>query len=198
MTTTTSKDKEWDDAPADGRKITGGFDGRVWVPHLSEVFCELRDDKRREKIAKIKGGAVEAPRLKGRLREAHAWGRAVLILDAQRADGTAEALLVPDHGAIYTAAAILDVSGRGAAVVIEYLGRGEAKPGRTAPHRYSVTALEAARILAQPRANAARVISRDEREAAEKARSEGQREARGQDHDEPLPADADPDADLPF
>jgi hypothetical protein len=183
-------------AAAEGETLTGGFEGRSWRPDLHPERCDWKESARRAKIARIKGGVVTAQVITGRVAARYAWGRRAYFLDALRADGEHEAVMLPEHASVYES---LNKVRLGARVFLEYQGRGEAKAGRTPPHRYRVTCLHRDDVLSEPRPDALRIVSRDEREAAEAARAAAAAHARaaapvGHDGDD---GDAS-DEDVPF
>jgi hypothetical protein len=185
-------------AAAEGETLTGGFEGRSWRPDLHPERCDLKESARRAKIARIKGGVVTAQVLTGRVAARYAWGRRAYFLDALRADGEHETVMLPEHHAIYEA---LNKVRLGARVYVEYQGRGEAKAGRTPPHRYRVTCIHRDDVLPEPRSDALKIVSRDEREA-EAARAAAAARARaaapvGHDGDDGDDGDAS-DEDVPF
>lgn len=148
-------DDDFDDGPlTNGEKVTGGFDGPHWMPHL----VEKNERRQKEALAKLAPGSTVRPTMKGRLVVASAWGRKLYFIDATTRSGEVVRFHVPEQATLYRALNTIKV---GAVVFVEYKGLGQAKPGQNAPFIYDVSAEKGA-ALGEERADKLTIKRRDD------------------------------------
>lgn len=138
-----------------GEKVSGGFTGPSWMPHL----VEFSDTVIKQKLANVGAGSSIRATIAGFLREMNAWGKRLYFVDIPVKGGAFTRVHVPEHEALYGSLGAIKV---GARVQLTYVGRGKAKPNQSAPHVYEVVAEKGS--VGARRADALNVVKKQEAE----------------------------------
>lgn len=151
-----------------GQALTGAWEGPQWAPHLNPEVSDLKDSVLKAKLGKMNPGSTARRSLRGIVQVVRAYGHAAYALDVKTPDGIVRVLL-PEHGAVY-AALNLTTPGK-SEVGLLYEGKLpiKGKPGKSA-HTYRIATLSGPANLTEPRADALRIVSSEEREAKKAAR----------------------------
>lgn len=138
--------------------VSGGFDGPMWMPQLGELSDRRREEELKA-LRETNPGSSAAPKVIGHLCAITAWGRDVYALTIKRPEGDVVVKL-PEHSALYSPLGRIKINAR---VAIEFAGRADkSKPGQQAPFIYNVRPFNAADCFDRARADALKVIRRDD------------------------------------
>lgn len=148
----------------DGEKLSGGWDGPMWLPHL----VEFSDKVIQQKLATANPGSTSRETIAGTLAIGTAWQRRLYLLDVPLKGGKLARYHLPEHTALY---GLIDWAEEGAKLRLSYAGRGEPKPGQQAPMLYTVE-VERGRKLKEPRKDVPIIRRKDKDEAPATATTE--------------------------